>query len=380
MREAYIVDGVRSPFGRRGGGLSQIRPDNLAAHTLSALVEKAAIDPGAIEDVRLGCVTEVGEQGFNIGRLAPLIAGFPVEVPGVSINRMCASSLEAVNQAAQAIRADVHDLLIAAGVESMSRVPMGSDGSTFSDELLQRYNIVPQGLSAEMIAEQWNLDRESLDSFSYQSHQRALAAIAQDRFKEEITPIDTVDGDGNPVRITRDEGPRADTTLEKMANLRPAFKPDGRVTAANSSQITDGSVALLLASDAGLKRFGLKPRARVVAMSVVGVDPVIMLTGPIPATAKVLERAELTFEDMDVIEINEAFASVVLAWGEEYHPDWTRVNPNGGAIALGHPLGASGGRLVLTALHELERRQGRYALITMCIGWGMAVATIIERV
>ncbi|NMP20842.1 thiolase family protein [Sulfobacillus harzensis] len=380
MREAYIVDGVRTPFGRRNGGLSRVRPDDLAAHTLKALVAKTGIESGAVEDVRMGCVTEVGEQGFNIGRLAPLIAGFPVEVPGMSINRMCASSLEAVNQAAQAIRADVHDLVIAAGVESMSRVPMGSDGSTFSDELLRRYNIVPQGMSAEMIAEQWNLSRESLDQYSYQSHQRALKAIESGRLAQEVIAVDTVDAEGNPVTIRQDEGPRADTSLEKMGSLRPVFKPDGRVTAANSSQITDGSAALLLASDEGLKRHGLKPRARVVAMSVVGVDPVIMLTGPIPATAKVLERAGLRFDDMDVIEINEAFASVVLAWGEEYHPDWERVNPNGGAIALGHPLGASGGRLVLTALHELERRQGRYALITMCIGWGMAVATIIERV
>lgn len=380
MREAYIVDGVRTPFGRRNGGLSRVRPDDLAAHTLKALVAKTGIEAGVVEDVRLGCVTEVGEQGFNIGRLAPLIAGFPVEVPGVSINRMCASSLEAVNQAAQAIRADVHDVVIAAGVESMSRVPMGSDGSTFSDELLRRYNIIPQGLSAEMIAERWNLSREALDAYSYESHQRALKAMAAGHLAEEIVPVETVDADNKPVTMSIDEGPRVDTTLERMATLKTVFKPDGRVTAANSSQITDGSAALLLASEHGLERFQLKPRARIVAMSVVGVDPVIMLTGPIPATAKVLERAGLRFEDMDVIEINEAFASVVLAWGEEFRPDWTRVNPNGGAIALGHPLGASGGRLVLTALHELERRQGRYALITMCIGWGMAVATIIERV
>ncbi len=380
MPEAFIVDGLRSPFGRRGGGLSRIRPDDLAARTLKALTEKSGVNPAEVEDVRLGCVTQVAEQGFNIGRLAPLIAGFPVEVPGVTINRMCASSLEAVNQAAQAIRADVHDLVIAAGVESMSRVPMGSDGSTFSDGLLGQYNIVPQGVSAEMIAERWHLSRQALDGFSYESHQRALRAVEKGYFAEEIVPVDTVDAEGQPVTIARDEGPRADTSLEKMATLRTVFKPDGVVTAANSSQITDGSAALLLASERGLNRLNLKPRARIVAMSVVGVDPVIMLTGPIPATAKVLEKAGLRFEDMDVIEINEAFASVVLAWGEEYHPDWSRVNPNGGAISMGHPLGASGGRLVLTALHELERRQGRYALITMCIGWGMAVATIIERV
>jgi len=380
MKEAYIVDGVRTAFGRRNGGLSRIRPDDLAAITLKALVDRTGIEAGAVEDVRLGCVTQVGEQGYNIGRLAPLIAGFPVEVPGVSINRMCASSLEAVNQAAQAIRADVHELVIAAGVESMSRVAMGSDGSSFSDELLRQYSIIPQGLSAELIAERWNLSREALDTFSWESHQRALKSIESGRLAEEIVPVSTVDAEGNPVTITRDEGPRADTTIDKMGSLRAAFKPDGKITAANSSQITDGSAALLLASDVALERYDLKPRARIRAMSVTGVDPVIMLTGPIPATAKVLEKAQLRFEDMDVVEINEAFASVVLAWGEEYHPDWSRVNPNGGAIALGHPLGASGARLVLTALHELERRQGRYALITMCIGWGMAVATIIERV
>lgn len=380
MPEAFIVDGLRSPFGRRGGGLSRIRPDDLAARTLRALTDKSGVNPAEVEDVRLGCVTQVAEQGFNIGRLAPLIAGFPVEVPGVTINRMCASSLEAVNQAAQAIRADVHDVVIAAGVESMSRVPMGSDGSTFSDGLLGQYNIVPQGVSAEMIAERWHLSREALDAFSYESHQRALRAVESGYFAEEIVAVDTVDAEGQAVAISRDEGPRADTSLEKMATLRAVFKPDGVVTAANSSQITDGSAALLLASEQALHRLNLKPRARIAAMSVVGVDPVIMLTGPIPATAKVLEKAGLRFEDMDVIEINEAFASVVLAWGEEYHPDWSRVNPNGGAISMGHPLGASGGRLVLTALHELERRQGRYALITMCIGWGMAVATIIERV
>lgn len=380
MRQAYIVDGIRTPFGRRNGGLSRIRPDDLAAATLSDLISRTHVDPASIEDVRLGCVTQVGEQGYNIGRLAPLIAGFPVEVPGVSINRMCASSLEAVNQAAQAIRADVHDLVIAAGVECMSRVAMGSDGATFSDGLLSRFNIVPQGLSAEMIAEKWNLSRDVLDQFSLESHRRALKAQESGFFADEIIPVSTQDAEGRPVTITLDEGPRANTTLEKMAGLYPVFKPDGCVTAANSSQITDGSAALLLASEEAIHQHHLTPRARIVAMTVVGVDPVIMLTGPIPATAKVLSKAGLAFDDIDVFEINEAFASVVLAWGEEYHPDWQRVNPHGGAIALGHPLGASGARLTLTAIHELERQKGRYALIAMCIGWGMAVATILERV
>lgn len=380
MREAFIVDGIRTPFGRRNGRLSRMRPDDLAAAALTGLMAKTQLDPAMVEDVRLGCVTEVGEQGFNIGRVAPLIAGFPVEVPGVSINRMCASSLEAVNQAAQAIRADVHDLVIAAGVESMSRVPMGSDGSTFSDALMQRFNIVPQGMSAELIAEQWNLSREALDQLSLESHHRALKAQRDGILAGEIMPVQTTDAEGRTVMVREDEGPRADTTLEKMAALRPVFTADGRVTAANSSQIADGAAALLLASEDAMRTHHLTPRARVVAMAVVGVDPVIMLTGPIPATAKVLAKAGLKFSDIDVFEINEAFASVVLAWGAEYHPDWSRVNVNGGAIALGHPLGASGGRLTLTALNELERRQGRYALIAMCIGWGMAVATIIERV
>ncbi len=379
MSEAYIIDGVRTPFGRRQGGLSSVRPDDLAAHTLKALVQRRNLDPHEIEDIRLGCVTQVGEQGYNIGRLAPLIAGFPVEVPGVTVNRMCASSLETVNQAAQAIMANVHDVVIAAGVESMSRVPMGSDGSTFSDDLLRQYNIIPQGLSAELIAERWHLNREALDTFSYQSHQRALASTTSGFFAREIVPIDVVQADDSTNTVLHDEGPRADTTLEKMATLRTVFKPDGVVTAANSSQITDGSSALLLASEAAVRLHDWSPRARIVAMSVVGVDPIIMLTGPIPATAKVLAKAGLRFSDLDVIEINEAFASVVLAWGSEYHPDWDRVNPHGGAIALGHPLGASGGRLVLTALNHLEETHGRYGLITMCIGWGMAVATIIER-
>ncbi|AEW05326.1 acetyl-CoA acetyltransferase [Sulfobacillus acidophilus DSM 10332] len=379
MRDAYIVDGLRTPFGRRQGGLSGIRPDDLAALTLRGLVERTGINPALVEDVRLGCVTQVGEQGFNIGRLAPLIAGFPVEVPGVAINRMCASSLEAVNQAAQAIRADVHDVVIAAGVESMSRVPMGSDGSTFSQELLNRFQIVPQGISAELIAEKWELSREELDAYSLTSHQRAIEAQQAGYFDREILPVTVQTPDGETRRLTTDEGPRPDTSMEKLAQLRPAFKPDGRVTAGNSSQITDGAAALLLASEEALVRHQWTPRGRIVAMTVVGVDPVIMLTGPIPATAKVLQKAGLTLEQMDVIEINEAFASVVLAWGKEYRPDWTKVNPHGGAIALGHPLGASGARLVLTALNHLEQTHGRYGLITMCIGWGMAVATIIER-
>ena len=380
MAEAYIVDGVRTPFGKRKGILKDVRPDDLAAVTLKQLVDRTHVDPHDVEDVRLGCVTQVGEQGYNIGRLAPLIAGFPVEVPGTTVNRMCASSLETINQAAQAIKADMHDVVIAAGVESMTRVPMGSDGSSFSDQLLAQYNIVPQGISAEMIAAKWHLTREELDRYSYESHMRAVAAQNAHFFDKETFAVEVRGEDGQMHEVRQDEGPRADTTMEIMASLRLPFKPDGVVTAGSSSQISDGASALLMASEQAVRQHGFTPRARIVAMAVVGVDPVIMLTGPIPATRKVLDKAGLRFDDIDVFEVNEAFASVVLAWGQEYHPDWNKVNANGGAIALGHPLGASGGRLVLTALNQLEATQGRYGLITMCIGWGMAVATIIERV
>ena len=376
MASAYVVDGLRTPFGRRGGALAGVRPDDLATVPLMTVVERSGIDPQAIEDVRLGVSTQVGEQGLNLGRLLPLAAGLPDTVPGATVNRMCGSSLETFNQCAQAIMAGTHDVMVAAGVESMSRVPMMSDGAGLNPRLLERYDIVPQGLSAELIAARWHFDRAALDAFSLESHRRALAAQASGRFAAEIVPVAM--GAGDPV--SQDEGPRADTSLEKLAALKTAFKADGVVTAGNSSQLTDGAGALLLASEQGLCHHNLQPRARVVGMALSGVDPVIMLTGPIPATHRVLERTGLRLEDMDVIEINEAFASVVLAWGAELHPDWSRVNPNGGAIALGHPLGASGARLVLTALHELEARQGRYALITMCIGWGMGIATIIERV
>ena len=379
MSEAYLVDGARTPFGRRGGTLAHMRPDDLAAVPLTRVVERTGIDPGALDDVRLGVSTQVGEQGLNLGRLLPLVAGLPDTVPGATVNRMCGSSLETFNQCAQGIMAGTYDLMVAAGVESMSRVPMMSDGAGLNTRLLQRYNIVPQGLSAELIAERWHLDRDALDAFSLESHRRALAAQDAGRFDAEVVPVPSAEP-GDTALVQHDEGPRRDTSLEKLATLKTAFKADGVVTAGNSSQLTDGAAALLLASERGLTTHRLTPRARVVAMALSGVDPVIMLTGPIPATRRIFDRTGLTLEDMDVVEINEAFASVVLAWGADMHPDWSRVNPNGGAIALGHPLGASGARLVLTALHELEARRGRYALITMCIGWGMGIATIIERV
>ncbi len=377
MADAFLVDGVRSAFGRRGGSLATLTPDRLGAQVLSHLVERLHVDPALVEDVRLGTATQIGEQGLNLGRLLPLIAGWPVTVPGATVNRMCGSSLETFNECAQAIMAGTHDLLVAAGVESMSRVPMLSDATQgFPSGLTDRFQIVPQGMSAELIAERWGLTRESLDTFSLTSHERAIAAQDGGLLAEEIVPVTLPDG----TQVDTDEGPRRDTSLEKLGTLKTVFKPDGVVTAGNASQITDGAAALLVASEAAVHRHDLKPLARVVAMSLVGVDPVIMLTGPIPATEKVLHKAGLRFQDLDVIEINEAFASVVLAWGQEYAPDWGRVNPNGGAISLGHPLGASGARLALTAARELRRRGGRYALITMCIGWGIGIATILENV
>lgn len=378
-RDAVIIDAVRTPIGRKKGLLSRIRPDEMAAHVLSALVERNGIEPGLVEDVKMGCVTQIGEQGFNIGRMAALIAGFPVEVCGVSSNRMCGSSLETLNQAAHEIMAGMGDLFIAAGVESMSRVPMGSDGGNLSSKLTDRYMIIPQGLSAEMVVSRWALTREELDLFSYGSHQKALRAQREGWFDREIVPIDAVTEEGETVRMEKDETPRPDTSLEKMAQLKPVFREDGVVTAGNSSQISDGAAAVLIASRKKAEELGLKPRARIVATATAGVDPTIMLTGIIPCTEKVLKKAGLTLDDIDLFEVNEAFASVVLAWQKETGVPWEKVNVNGGAIALGHPLGASGARITATLLHELERREARYGLMTMCIGFGMAVATIIER-
>lgn len=379
MGEAYIVDAVRTPMGRKQGTLSHMLPQDLAAHVLSALVERTGVAPADVEDVIMACVTPVGEQGWNIGRLAVLAAGWPVEVPGVQVNRMCGSSLQTLNFAAQAVMSGAHDLVVAAGVESMSRVPIGSDGGPLTEKITGRYQIVHQGVSAELIARQWKISRREMDAFSLESHRRAVAAIDAGKFRAEIAPVDVTLPDGNTVHFDTDETPRRDTSLEKMAALAPAFLPDGEITAGNSSQITDGAAAILVASPARARALGLKPRARIVAMALSGVDPTTNLTGPIPATRKVLAKAGLRLEDLDVIEINEAFASVVLAWQRELDPDMSRVNPNGGAIALGHPLGATGARLVTTLLGELERRGGRYGLATMCIGFGMGIATLVER-
>lgn len=383
MPTAVIVDAVRSPLGRRNGKLKDTHSVDLAAHTLKALVDRTGIDPALVEDVIMGCVMQVGDQGINIGRNAALAAGFPENVVGTSIDRQCGSSQQAAHFAAQGVIAGAYDVVIAAGIENMSRVPMGASvvpGSMpFGPMMLERYpHLVPQGISAELIAEKWNISREDNDRFSVESHKRAAQATAEGRFEREIIPIELKGEDGAETMRT-DEGIRPDSSMETLAKLKPAFKPDGVVTAANSSQITDGSAALLIMTEEKANELGLTPRARFHTFALAGVDPVMMLTGPIPATTKVLERAGMTIDQMDLIEINEAFAPVVLSWEKEHHPDMSKVNVNGGAIALGHPLGASGARLMVTLLNELERTGGRYGLQTMCEGGGMANATIIER-
>ena len=382
MHEAVIVDAIRTPLGRRNGVLSDWHPADLAAETLKALADRNDFDPVLVDDVIMGCVSQVGDQTWNIGRNAVLGAGWPESVPGVTIDRQCGSSQQSVHFAAQGVMAGSYDVAVAAGVESMSRVPMGSSAGTgrpFGEKMRERYqnDLIPQGLSAEMIADQWNIPREELDSYGYDSHMRALKATEEGRYDNEIVPIE-VKTDEAIEQVSRDEGIRPTTTLEGLAALQPAFKEDGVVTAGNSSQITDGSAALLIMSRARADELGLKPRARFVSFSLVGTDPVSMLTGPIPATAKALEKAGLSIDDIDLFEVNEAFASVIGAWLRETGADWSKVNVNGGAIALGHPLGASGARLMTTLLNELERSGGRYGLQTMCEGGGLSNGTIIE--
>jgi acetyl-CoA acyltransferase len=384
MPEAVIIEAVRTAIGRRGGKLSPVRPDDLLALTLSEVVRRAGVEKGAVDDVIVGCVTQTGEQGLNIGRAAVLIGGFPIEVPGTTVNRFCGSGQQAVNFAAQGVLSGAQDVVIGAGVESMSRVPMGSDAfgpgeGPVSPRLTDLYEIIPQGNSAEMIARKWGFDREQLDEFSYQSHIKAGHAIGEDRFRREIFPVE-VKQNGTSHAVDTDEGVRIPPSREKMAQLKPSFQEDGVVTAANSSQISDGAAAVLIMTTERARDLGLRPRARIVAQAIVGSEPTIMLTGPIPATAKVLKKAGLRLQDIDLFEVNEAFAPVVLAWQHETGADMEKVNYNGGAIALGHPLGASGARLITTLLHELERQEARYGLSTMCIGYGMGIATIIERI
>ena len=390
MANAVIVDALRTPGGKRNGSLRGWHAADLAAEVLKGLVERNGLDPELVEDVIMGCVMQVAEQGVNIARNAVLAAGFPESVPATTVDRQCGSSQQAAHFAAQAVMSGVHEIIIAAGVETMTRVPLGSSvvsgmGWPFGPKVKERYEdrggLVNQGISAEMIAEMWGLSREDLDQYSLMSHMRAAKAQQEGRFDREIIPIGKKDDEGNLTEeaISADEGVRPNTTIEALAGLKPAFKEGGKVTAGNSSQITDGASAVLIMSEEKANELGLTPRARFHSFSLAGVDPVTMLTGPIPATKKVLERAKLTIDDIDLIEINEAFASVVLAWEKEIHPDMDRVNVNGGAIALGHPLGASGTKLLTTLLNELERTNGRFGLQTMCEGGGLANATIIER-
>ncbi len=382
MAEAYIIDALRTPVGKRGGGLSQEHPADLGAHVLNALVERTRIDPAAVEDVIFGCIDTIGPQAGDIARTCWLAAGLPEEVPGTTVDRQCGSSQQAVHFAAQAVMSGTHDVVVAGGVQNMSAIPISSamtlaEPLGFSDPFsgskgwVDRYGTqeISQFRGAEMIAEKWDISREDMERFALESHQRALRAIDADAFKDEIVPYG---------EITTDEGPRRNTSLEKMATLQP-LSEGGRLTAAVSSQISDAAAALLIVSERALKEHDLKPRARVHHMSVRGADPVFMLTAPIPATAYALGKTGLSLDDIDLVEINEAFASVVLAWEKETHADMQKVNVNGGAIALGHPIGATGARLMATLLNELERRQARYGLQTMCEGGGQANVTIIER-
>ncbi|MDA8310956.1 MAG: thiolase family protein [Actinomycetota bacterium] len=390
MTTAVIVDAVRTPGGRRNGVFKNWHAVDLASESLKAIQARNDLDPAIVDDVIMGCVMQVSEQSLNVARNAVLAAGWPESVPATSVDRQCGSSQQAIHFAAQGVIAGAYGVAVAAGVESMTRTPMGSSvvrelGMPFGPRVLERYaergGLVNQGISAEMIADQWHISREELDRYSLGSHQRAARATAEGRFEQEIVPLAVRDDDGveTDTVVRADEGIRADTSLEALGQLKPAFKPDGKVTAGNSSQITDGSSAVLIMSEERADSLGLVPRARFVAFALAGVDPVTMLTGPIPATRSVLERAKLSLDDIDLFEINEAFASVVLAWEQEIHPDMAKVNVNGGAIALGHPLGASGAKLMATLVHELDRSAGRYGLLTMCEGGGLANATVIER-
>jgi acetyl-CoA acetyltransferase family protein len=383
-REVVIVEAVRTPVGRghpEKGYYRDVHPNELLGRVWTEVIERAGIPAEAVEDVVTGCVQQVGEQSYNIGRNAWLQAGLPMETPATTIDRQCGSAQQAVNFAAALVASGVHDVAIGGGVEHMGHVPLSVNGkiaeqlgSPFTPELLERYALVPQGLSAELIAERWGISRQECDEIAVRSQQRAATATAEGRFQREIAPL-RVNGSVHTV----DQGIRPETSLEGLAALKPAFRDDGLVTAGNSSQVSDGASAVLLMSRAKADELGVRPRARVVDQTTVGVDPVLMLTGPIPATRKVLERNGLTIDDLDLIEVNEAFASVIAAWERELEPDVEKVNVNGGAIALGHPLGSTGGRLIATLLHELERRDGELGLVTMCCGGGLGTATLIER-
>ncbi|HYL06935.1 MAG TPA: thiolase family protein [Candidatus Udaeobacter sp.] len=382
MREVVIVEAVRTPIGRRNGKLKDVHPVVLASQVLKEVVARSGIEPGQVDDVVFGCVSQVGEQSLNVGRNAWLTAGFPVTTPATTVDRQCGSSQQAVHFAANLIAAGVADITIAGGVESMTRVPMGSNaispGTPFPPELMELYDLVPQGISAELMARKYGISRKAMDEFSVESHHRAHVATDKGYFRSQILPIDI--SNGQPEIFSHDEGIRANASYEATAALQPAFNPEHSITAGNSSQISDGAAAVMLMSLEKAKELGIKPRARIRAQAVVGTDPVLMLEGPIPGTAAVLKRAGLELSSIDLFEVNEAFASVVLAWQKETGADLGKTNVNGGAIAVGHPLGASGAVLMTRLLYELERRDGRYGLETMCCGGGLGTATVIDRV
>jgi 3-oxoadipyl-CoA thiolase len=398
LREAWIVEAVRTPVGRYGGALANVRPDDLAALVIKAVVERSGIDPASIEDVILGCANQAGEDNRNVARMSALLAGLPVEVAGQTVNRLCGSGLQAINTAAHAIGAGDGEVFVAGGVESMTRAPyvMAKADAAWdrgarelqdttlgwrflNPKLAAMYYPFSMGETAENVVEQYRVSRERQDAFALQSHQRAVAAIEAGRFDDQIVPVEVPQRKGDPVVVTRDEHPRADTSLEALAKLRPAFRDGGSVTAGNSSGINDGAAATLVVEARRARELGLKPLARVISTAVAGVDPAVMGVGPVPASRKALDRAGLSVADLDLIELNEAFASQSVVVMDELGLDPDKVNVNGGAISLGHPLGASGARLVTMLVHELARRGGRYGLATMCIGVGQGIATIVER-
>ena len=397
MPEAWIVDGVRTPIGRYGGVLSGVRPDDLAARTIEAIVQRNELDPASIDDVCFGCTNQAGEDNRNVARMASLLAGLPVEIPGATVNRLCASGLEAVNQAGRALKTGEGDVLLAGGVESMSRSPLvtlkpersfprgnvelvdSTLGWRFvNPRMEERYSTEAMGETAENVAERYEVSREDQDAFAVESHRRAVAATEAGRFDDELVTVEVAQPKGDPVTVHADEGPRPDTSVERLARLRPAFREGGTVTPGNSSSLNDGAACLLLASDEGLERLGRRPMARVVSSGVAGVDPAYMGVGPVPATRQALERAGLTVDDLDLVELNEAFAAQVLPCMRELGIPHEKLNVNGGAIALGHPLGSSGARMLTTLCHELRRRGGRYGLATMCIGVGQGMAVVVE--
>ena len=382
VREVVIVEGCRTAVGRRKGVFSQYRADELFADVLQALIDRSGVEKGDVEDVIAGCVTQINEQAMNVARTALLIAGFPIHVPGVTIDRQCGSSQQAVHFAAQAIASGDMDIVIAGGVESMTRAPMFKNvGETKpSRRLTKQHNIVNQGISAELIAEKWGFSRRQLDEYAYQSHQLALSAIENGYYADEIVPIKVTDEHGKEKIVDVDEGPRPETTIDILSELPPVFKEDGKITAGNSSQMSDGASAVLLMSKEKADELGLKPKAKMVARSVVGSDPTLMLTGPIEATRQVLKRANLNLDDIARYEVNEAFAPIPLAWLHDLQADVEKLNVNGGAIALGHPLGATGTKLLVSLMNELDRIEGKYGLLAICEGMGMANATIIERI